>query len=90
MEVCNACGVTKDDGLFITRAAELSIAKPMSSEAFYSKCCVYSKRPGCINQIESTTTPDDFDNHCRTLGADTDSFMRMAKGLRVKLINDIG
>lgn len=90
MDICEACGVTKSDGVFITRAAELGIAQPMTSEAFYSKCCVYAKRPGCINQIESTATPDDFDKHCRTLGADTDSFIRMAKELRAKLINDIG
>ena len=88
MEVCNACGVTKEDGLFITRAVELGIAKPMTSEAFYSKCCVYAKKPGCINQIESSATPDAFDKHCQSLGADTHSFMAMAKELRTKLIKD--
>ena len=85
---CSACGVIKSDGVFITRAVELGIAQPMSSEAFYSKCCVYAKKPGCINQIESSATPDAFDKHCQSLGADTHSFMAMAKELRAKLIKD--
>ncbi|MBW4460553.1 MAG: hypothetical protein KME47_09970 [Nodosilinea sp. WJT8-NPBG4] len=88
MESCSACGVTKQDNLFITRMAELGLAKSMTSEAFYSKCCVYAKRPGCINKVKSTATPNDFDNHCKTLGSDTESFMGMAKELRERLINE--
>jgi len=83
---CEACGVTnvgsKENPVFQTWLSEQGKAPPMSAEAFYAKCCVHAKKPGCINQIESKAKPEDFDKfHKKTFGKGTDDFVDMAKEL---------
>lgn len=83
---CEACGVTKigskENPVFQTWLSGQGKAPHMSAEAFYAKCCVHAKKPGCINQIESDAKPEDFETHTRKIfGIGTDDFLYMAKEL---------